>query len=152
MAVSRIAVLIVNFGLALVKPVGATMYQCESPQGGTLYTDRPTQVERCTPIAMNLPSFSPSGMSSVLSPPPYIPHPEQNMVQSPVSPAPANIGPEAMMQSNGGPPMPSGPSGAAQTEHNIPQPSTPSVSPLNPFGWTNCQRPNATPDSRPPSP
>jgi len=130
--------------LLAVQPGRATLYQCESPSGGSLYTDSPTQLQRCTPIATSSAGAPPSAPVYV-PPPPYIPaavpSAESSMSHMPVSEASPPMGPEALPSE--GSPMPSAPGAPTPSALQAIQPCMPSMNPLNPMGWTNCPPPNA---------
>ena len=100
--------------------VGA-LYECTDGAGSRIFTDRPAQLQRCSPLPMNpSPSAQPSPMAA--------PMPYQNVLPAAIDPPPAPFT------------APLDHSIAAPGPTVVPQPCTPGFNPLNPLSAPPCHQ------------
>lgn len=99
--------------------VGA-LYECTDGSGSRIFTDRPAQLQRCTPMPAS--QASPIQAPQVATPVPY-----QNALPAAIDPPPApfTVQPDSSAM----------PSGSVQV---APQPCTPGFNPLNPLAAPPC--------------
>jgi hypothetical protein len=102
-----------------------TLYECSDGSGSRIFTDRPAQLQRCSPLPANQPSSSPAPQMAA-------PIPYQNALPAAIDPPPAPFT------------APSDQSTAAPGSSQMaPQPCTPGFNPLNPLAAPPCHQ--ATP-------
>jgi len=99
----------------------AGLYECTDGAGSRIFTDRPAQLQRCSPLPMNP---SPSGQPSPMA----APMPYQNALPATIDPPPAPFT------------APLDHSTAAPSPTVVPQPCTPGFNPLNPLSAPPCHQ------------
>jgi len=98
-----------------------TLYECTDGSGSRIFTDRPAQLQRCTPMPTTNQSSSAQGMQ-MAAPIPY-----QNALPAAIDPPP--------------PPFTSQPDSSTMPPGSVaPQPCTPGFNPLNPLAAPPCQQ------------
>jgi hypothetical protein len=115
-------IIAIGFFLPCLLPSSALggLYQCTDGSGSLIFTDRPAQLQRCSPLPTTQSSSAPAPQTSV-------PLPYQNALPATIDPPPAPfIAPDPAVP-------PAGPAVA-------PQPCTPGFNPLNPLSAPPCHQ------------
>lgn len=132
------AVMIAGTTFLLLLPASTFggLFECTDGSGARVFTDRPAQLRRCTPLSVNsAPASSPAPQAATA-------HPYQETLPMAIDPPPPPF--------LGQPDPTEQPSGAPQQPPAAVQPCMPGYNPLNPFSAPPCFQ-QAQPSAAPPT-